>query len=323
MTANKNILMPYKLSLVIPCYNEQDSLFDLHQKILAEIQTHAIYPYEILFINDGSTDNTLKKLVELQKEDSNIKIISFFRNYGKAAALAVGFEKCEGEFVVTMDADLQDDPNEISKLLEQAENHNLDLVSGWKKERHDPLEKTIPSRFFNFITSKVGGLRLHDFNCGLKLYRKKVVKAIRSNLYGEMHRYIPLLAHWQGFKVGEMVVKHYPRNHGESKYGFSRYFHGFFDLITLVFLNRYRTRPMHIFGTFGFIFFLVGLFINIYFLLVWALTRELHLRPVMLLGVVLIIIAVQFFSLGFISEMITQKNAKEIVYSYEEISGIE
>lgn len=311
--------MQPRLSIVIPCLNEQDSLIELHRKILDEIESHDTYPYEILFINDGSTDKTLERLIELRQKDKQITIISFHRNYGKAAALAVGFEKCEGEYVITMDADLQDDPSEISKLIEKAETENLDMVSGWKKERRDPLEKKIPSIFFNYITSKAGGIRLHDFNCGLKLYRKKVVKSVRSSLYGEMHRYIPLLAHWQGFKVGEMVVNHHARTYGESKYGFSRYFHGFFDLLTLVFLNRYHARPMHIFGTFGFFSFLAGFGINLYFLINWFMTGRMHVRPILLLGVVLIIIALQFFSLGFISEMLTQKQAKELEYSYEEL----
>jgi len=313
--------MEINLSIIIPLYNEEESLQELYGKIKEEINENDLAPYEIIFINDGSTDGSLDVLNSLQKVDSNIRIINFFRNYGKAAALSVGFSKCLGEYVVTMDADLQDDPKEISNFISLSKKDSLDLVSGWKKERHDPLEKRVPSKFFNYMTSKMGGIHLHDFNCGFKLYKKRVVRSLQHLIYGEMHRFIPLLAFWHGFSVGEMVVTHHARSYGQSKYGFSRYLHGFMDLITLTLLNRYKSRPMHIFGSFGLATFFIGAVINVYFLIIWILTQELHIRPIMLLGIMLMVISLQFFSLGFISEMITQKNAKETVYSYEELTN--
>lgn len=312
--------MELNLSVIIPLFNEEESVKELHQKIQDVIDRHELGPYEILFINDGSNDGSLDILKSIQLEDSNVRIISFLKNYGKAAALSVGFAECKGKYVVTMDADLQDDPEEIIRFIELSKEKNLDLISGWKKERRDPIEKKIPSKFFNFVTSTVGGIRLHDFNCGLKFYRQAVVKSLSHLVYGEMHRFIPLLAYWHGFAVGEMVVKHHPRKHGESKYGFARYLHGFMDLLTLALLNRYRTRPMHVFGLFGLLTFLVGISINLYFLVVWIQTQTLHVRPIMLLGVIMMVVSLQFFSLGFISEMITQNNSKNTVYRFEEIT---
>ncbi len=312
--------METNLSVIIPLYNEEESIEALYRSIIEEIQANDLAPYEIIFVNDGSTDCSLDILKTLRNRDDNVRVINFLRNYGKAAALSVGFSECKSKYIVTMDADLQDDPKEIIKFIRLSEEKNLDLISGWKKERHDPLEKRVPSKFFNFVTSKVGGIRLHDFNCGLKFYRKAVVKSLSHLLYGEMHRFIPLLAHWHGFSVGEMVVTHHPRQFGQSKYGFSRYLHGFMDMMTLALLNRYRTRPMHIFGMIGALTFLVGSAINMYFLVVWILTQTIHVRPIMLLGVVLMVVSFQFFSLGFISEMITQNNSDKNIYSFEEIS---
>lgn len=308
-----------RLSIILPLFNEKESIQELYDKIVKEIETHDLKPYEIIYINDGSTDGSLEVLKSLKAGNPNIRIINFFRNYGKAAALSVGFKECAGEYVVTMDADLQDDPEEISRFIALSEKENLDMISGWKKERHDPLEKRIPSKLFNYVTSKVGGIRLHDFNCGLKFYRNVVVKSLQNMLYGDMHRFIPLLAFWQGFKVGEMVVTHHPRPYGESKYGIARYMHGFLDLLTLAFLNRFKSRPMHIFGIFGILTLIPGTVINLYFLGLWAITRAIHIRPILLLGVVLMVVSLQFFSLGFISEMITQRTSKEDNYSFEEI----
>ncbi len=307
-----------KLSVILPVFNEEESIEKLCERLINEIKENNLTPYEIWFVNDGSTDRSLEIMKSFQKNDPNIHIISFFRNYGKAAALSVGFGKSQGEYVITMDSDLQDDPKEIVRFIELSEEKNLDLISGWKKDRKDPLEKRIPSKFFNYVTSKVGGIRLHDFNCGLKFYRKRVVKVLQYLLYGEMHRFTPLLAHWQGFAVDEMTVTHHARSYGQSKYGFARYLHGFSDLLTLALLNRYKTRPMHIFGLLGLLTFLPGLAINGYFLVTWMMTRALHVRPMLLLGVVLMVVSLQFFSLGFISEMITQKHAREQEYGYEE-----
>lgn len=312
--------MTIQLSIIIPLYNEEESLKELHERIQKEIEEHDLGPYEIMFINDGSTDNSLEILEGLQKQDPNIRIINFSRNYKKAAALATGFRLSRGEYVITMDADLQDDPKEIHNFIQMSRDKNLDMISGWKKVRHDPLEKRLPSKLFNLTTSGVGGIRLHDFNCGFKLYRRKVVKSIYHLIYGEMHRFIPLLAHWGGFSVGEMVVEHHSRKYGYSKYGFARYFHGYLDLLTLFFLNRFHTRPMHIFGSLGTITALIGFGIEFYMLYVWILSESFHVRPLMLLGIFLIMVSLQFFSLGFISEMINQKGARQMEYNYEELS---
>ena len=308
-----------KISIVIPLYNEEDSLRELCDKIMIQINKHHLQPYELIFVNDGSTDRSLEVLKPLREQDKNIRLINFTRNYGKAAALTVGFRECRGEYIVTMDADLQDDPEEIPKFIELSKKKNLDMISGWKKVRHDSLEKRLPSKFFNFFTSMVGGVKLHDFNCGLKFYKKKVVKNVHHLIYGDMHRFIPLLAHWSGFKVGEMLVTHHSRKHGYSKYGLARYYHGYIDLLTLSFLNRYNSRPMHIFGGFGSVLMLLGLGINLYFLWEWITTRALHIRPIMLLGVIFIVVSLQFFSMGFLSEIIIQRSVKDRDYNYEEI----
>lgn len=315
--------MTIKLSIIIPLFNEEESLVELHRLICQEITNNSLSPYEIVFIDDGSNDDSLEVLQKIQLQDSNVRIISFFRNYGKAAALAIGFKHSQGKYVITMDADLQDNPKEIAKFIQLAEKENYDLISGWKKKRHDSLEKKIPSKFFNFITSKVGGIKLHDFNCGLKFYKRKVVNSIYHMIYGDTHRFIPLLAHWSGFKVGEMVVEHQARKHGISKYGFMRYFHGFIDLLSLSLLNKFKSRPMHIMGALGLLTMIPGLIIDIYFLIEWLITRSLHVRPIMVLGISLIIVSIQFFSLGFISDMIIQRNSKDIEYNFEEIFPIQ
>ncbi len=307
------------LSVIIPLYNEEESLKELYDRIKTEVETHQLKPYELLFINDGSSDHSLEILTELKLQDKNIRILNFYRNYGKAAALTIGFRLCHGEYVITMDADLQDDPKEIIKFIELSKKKNLDMISGWKKVRHDSLEKRLPSKFFNFVTSVIGGIKLHDFNCGLKFYKRKVVKSIAHLIYGDMHRFIPLLANWSGFKVGEMVVTHHARKHGYSKYGLGRYYHGFIDLLTLSLLSKYKSRPMHIFGGLGTISFLAGMGINIYFLVEWIIHRSLHIRPIMLLGIILVVVSLQFLSLGFISEIIIQRSSKNNDYNFDEL----
>jgi glycosyltransferase involved in cell wall biosynthesis len=307
------------ISIIVPLYNEEGSLKVLHQQIREELTAKELEPYEILFINDGSKDSSLLILKELQQVDPSIRIINFYRNYGKAAALATGFQLCKGEYIVTMDADLQDDPKEISRFITMAEEKQLDLISGWKQKRYDSLEKRVPSKLFNYVVSIFGGIRLHDFNCGLKFYRKRVVKCLNHLIYGEMHRFIPLLAYWNGFAVGEMVVQHRPRTFGKSKYGLFRYFHGLIDLLSLTLLNRFRTRPMHIFGALGMLTLFPGIIINIIFLLEWIITQELHVRPIMIIGISLVTVAIQFFSLGFISDMILQRSAREITYNFNEL----
>ena len=255
---------PY-LSVIVPLYNEEESLPELLGNIknaLKELRK----PYEVIFIDDGSTDGSFGVLKTLHRENKSVKVVRFRRNFGKSAALSVGFAEARGTFVATMDADLQDDPGEIPGLIE-AMGDSYDLVSGWKRKRFDPVSKTIPSRFFNFVTAKMTGIPLHDFNCGLKAYRKEVVKEI--NVYGELHRYIPALAHWAGYRVGEKVVQHHPRKYGHTKFGLSRFFKGFLDLLTVLFNTRYVKRPLHLFGVWGIISFLIGGIIDVYLSIEW------------------------------------------------------
>ncbi|RCK74556.1 MAG: Glycosyltransferase [Ignavibacteriae bacterium] len=306
----------YFLSIIIPAYNEAESFKELYEKIRTAI-TPLNCKYEIIIVDDGSTDNTIKVLKEIRAHDNRVKIISFRRNYGKSAALSVGFEKAKGDIIITMDADLQDDPSEIPNLINELQK-GKDMVSGWKKKRFDPITKTIPSKFFNFVTSKLTGIPLHDFNCGLKAYRKEVIKEIE--LYGELHRYIPVLANWKGFSVGEIVVQHHPRKYGKTKFGFGRFWKGFLDLLTILFTTRYLQRPLHLFGFWGLIFALAGFIIDGYLVIEWFLgLTALSQRPLFLAGVLLIIIGVQFISIGLIGEMITKTRETRKEYSIKEI----
>ncbi len=260
--------------------------------------------YEIIFVDDGSTDKSFQVLRDLKRNDQRIRIIRFRRNYGKSAALAVGFEKAQGNVVITMDADLQDDPTEIPSLVKRI-NDGYDLVSGWKKVRRDPITKTIPSRFFNFVTSLMTGIRLHDFNCGLKAYRKDVVKTVK--VYGELHRYIPVLAHWEGFKIGEMIVQHRPRKYGKTKFGVGRFWKGFLDLLTALFTTRYLRRPLHLFGFWGMLCAVAGLVIDGWLITEWFLgLTSLSNRPLFTGGIMLIIVGIQFVSIGLLGEMISK-----------------
>ncbi|MBI3365137.1 MAG: glycosyltransferase family 2 protein [Ignavibacteriae bacterium] len=302
--------------MVIPLYNEEQSLRELYDRIRNAVGRMG--RYEIIFIDDGSTDGSMRVLHELRNRDRRVKIIRFRRNYGKSAALSVGFQQAEGSFVITMDADLQDDPSEIPSLINELKK-GFDLVSGWKKKRRDPITKTIPSRFFNFVTSLLTGIRIHDFNCGLKGYRKEVVKEVR--LYGELHRYIPVLAHWQGFKIGEIVVQHHPRKYGKTKFGIGRFWKGFLDLLTVLFTTRYMQRPLHLFGFWGQAFILAGFGIDLY-LAVLKFTEGMSLsnRPLFIGGILLIIVGVQFVSVGLLGEMITKtRQVGEKEYSIREI----
>ena len=249
-TAQSN---PY-VSIVVPLLNEDESLGELYAQILAAMAPLA-KPYEIIFVDDGSTDKSFSVLQELHARDPRVKVVRFRRNFGKSSALSVGFHEAQGEFVVTMDADLQDDPAEIPGLIDML-NQGYDLVSGWKKRRHDPLSKTIPSKLANSVTAMMTGIPIHDMNCGLKAYRREVVKGV--NVYGELHRYIPALAHWAGFRVGEKVVNHRSRQYGHTKFGIGRFSRGFLDLLTVLFTTRYIRRPLHLFGVWGIISFLIG-----------------------------------------------------------------
>jgi glycosyltransferase involved in cell wall biosynthesis len=304
------------VSVVAPLLNEEESLEELYAQIAA-VMGEMGKSFEVIFVDDGSTDRSFPILEEMHKKDRRVKVVRFRRNFGKSAALSVGFKEARGEYVITMDADLQDDPAEIPGLIE-ALGDRYDLVSGWKRKRHDPISKTIPSRFFNFVTARMTGIPIHDFNCGLKAYRRQVVKEI--SVYGELHRYIPALAHWAGYRVGEKVVNHRPRKYGRTKFGISRFFRGFLDLLTVLFTMRYLRRPLHLYGLWGGISFMVGVFIDGYLSVEWFLGRtSLSNRPLFLLGFLFIIIGIQFVSLGLLGEMINRQQRDEQTYSIRDI----
>ncbi len=276
------------------------------------------YDYEIVCVDDGSSDGTFEQLRQRSRNDGTVRLIRFLRNYGKSAALSEGFKYADSEFVVTLDSDLQDDPQEIPRLVEKLE-EGFDLVSGWKKERRDPLSKRLPSKFFNLVTRLLTGIRIHDFNCGLKGYRNSVVKSL--DLYGGMHRYIPVLAGKKGFRVTELAVNHRPRKFGESKFGKERYFRGLFDLLTVLFLSRYTRRPLHLFGLFGLVSLLIGIGVELRVLYLKYGLGEPFSNHIALLvfGVMLVILGVQFISIGLLGEMIAQstyrtgETAREVV----------
>ena len=296
------------VSVIVPLLNEEESLKELSQKleaVLGEINSS----YEVIFVDDGSTDRSFEKISEIHSSNSRFKCIKFRKNYGKSAALAAGFKAAKGSYVITMDADLQDDPTEIPELIKALQS-GYDLVSGWKKVRYDPFIKRNTSKIFNYVTSKLSGIRLHDFNCGLKGYKKDVVKSLK--VYGEMHRYLPALAHLSGFKVTEKIVKHHPRKFGKTKYGASRFINGFLDVITVVFTNKYIKKPLHLFGMLGLLSFLSGFLITLYLTYMKFFEgASISNRPLFLVGILFIIIGVQFISLGLIAEMIAKSNAQE------------
>lgn len=305
------------ISVVIPLLNEEESLPELSLALENELNKIAQNRWEVIFVDDGSTDNSFEVIKSLYNKNKRFKCVRFRRNYGKSAALSVGFKEARGKVVITMDADLQDDPKEISNLVAKLKD-GYDLVSGWKKIRHDPFSKTFPSKLFNWITSKASGIKLHDFNCGLKGYRREVVKSLQ--VYGEMHRYLPALAHWSGFKVTEIPVEHHPRIYGKSKFpGLSRGFKGLLDLSTIVFTNKYLKRPLHFFGTIGlgmaFIGFLIDLWLVIEKL---AGLTDLSNRPLLFLGIAFIIVGVQLFSIGLLGEMLVKNTVENNNYSIKE-----
>ncbi|QYH39792.1 glycosyltransferase family 2 protein [Algoriphagus sp. NBT04N3] len=312
-----------QVSAVVPVFNEEESLPELTQWISRVCNDHG-FSYEIILVNDGSTDQSWDVIQRLAKENGNIKGLNFIRNYGKSAALDAGFKKAEGQVVITLDADLQDSPDEIPGLFKMITEEGYDVVSGWKKERHDPISKTIPSRFFNAVTRWISGIKLHDFNCGLKAYRSKVVKNIQ--IYGEMHRYIPLLAKWNGFaKIGEKVVQHQARKYGYSKFGIERFLNGFLDLISVSFVHRYKKKPMHFFGLWGTLSFFSGFIITCWLIFqkVYGLSqgkpvREIVDQPLFFLALVALIIGVQLFVTGFIAELMTSNQSKETEYKIDE-----
>jgi len=303
------------ISFVIPTYNEEQSLEKLYR--LIEKHVPAEHTFEIIFVDDGSTDGSLGVLKQLHAQDPRIKVVRFRRNFGKAAALMAGFDHAEGEVVFTMDADLQDDPEEIPRFLAELDK-GYDLVSGWKYPRLDPITKTAPSKLANFAIRAGTGIKLHDFNCGYKAMRKEVAKEIK--LYGELHRYVPVLAHWRGFNVTEIKVRHHPREFGSSKYGFKRLSRGLFDFITVIFLVQYTRRPLHFFGWMGLIALFLGLVIDGYLSVLWFMGITIGHRPLLTLGTLLITVGAQFFSLGLLAEMISYSIlSREDEYTIREV----
>lgn len=303
------------VTVIVPAYEEADALPELAER-LRTVCEEAGFSFQVWIVDDGSRDGTWEVVRSLHAEDPRIAGLRFRRNYGKSAALAVGFERAQGTYVATIDADLQDEPGEIPALIELLEEGDYDLVSGWKQERKDPLSKTIPSRFFNWVTRMVSGLPLHDFNCGLKVYRREVVKNV--DVYGELHRYIPLLAKWAGYgRVAEKPVEHHPRQYGETKFGTERFVQGFLDLVTVFFLTRFAVRPMHFFGTLGTLTFGAGFLVNL-----WLTIDKLVFgnpigdRPLLLLGLLLILFGAQMFTTGLLGEMIVQPRMED-TSSYE------
>ncbi len=296
-----------EISAVVPVYNEEESLEELHAR-LSDALGSITNRYEIIFVDDGSVDESFRILKELEQSNEHVRLLSFRRNCGKSAALAVGFRETTGRVVVTLDSDLQDDPKEIPLLVEKLD-EGYDLVSGWKRDRKDPFTKTVPSRVFNFVVRSITGIKIHDFNCGLKAYRGDAARSL--DLYGELHRFIPVLAHWSGCRVGERPVLHHARKHGKSKYGVARFVNGFLDLLSVMFLTAHESNPLHLFGRLGLFFLLVGTVINAYFAVQWVMGEPLRVRPLLLFGVGLVILAIQFISMGLLGEMIAKTGSRK------------
>lgn len=308
------------LSVVIPLYNEEESVAELYAQISAVVEREGL-DTEIIFIDDGSTDDSFEVLCALREQDSRVRVCQFRRNYGKSAALAEGFARARGAYVVTMDADLQDDPEEIPHLIDKLE-QGFDLISGWKKKRYDPFIKRVTSKLFNFVTRTLTGVNLHDMNCGLKIYRNEVVKNVQ--IYGQRHRFIPVLAVQNGFRVGELVVTHHARKYGVSKFGPSRFLNGFLDLITLIFLSRYVKRPLHFFGGVGMMLLFIGFLISLDLTIERIFfQRYLTNRPLLFLGVLLIIVGTQFISIGLIGEMFAESRAENRQYKIRASLGFD
>jgi glycosyltransferase involved in cell wall biosynthesis len=309
------------VSVVIPLLNEEESLPELTAWIDRVMQENR-FSYEIIFVDDGSKDKSWQVIQDLQSGNQNVKGIKFRRNYGKAAALNVGFIAAKGDVVFTMDADLQDSPDELPGMYRMITEQGFDLVSGWKKKRHDPISKTIPTKFYNWSARRMSGIRLHDFNCGLKAYRNTVVKSIE--LYGDMHRYIPFLAKWAGFsKIGEKIVHHQKRKFGKTKYGLDRFYKGYLDLVTITFTSRFGKRPMHFFGLWGSLIFLVGFIIAGYlayekfFNLAFKMTE----RPLFFFGLLAMVIGTQLFVAGFLGELVSRSSSDRNTYLIEQKLG--
>lgn len=319
-----------EISIVIPAQDEEESIPELCQWVARVMQTHG-FSYEVIIIDDGSTDSTWQKILQVSEADSRFKGIRFNRNFGKSAALQTGFRAVSGQVVVTMDADLQDSPEEIPELYTMVKEKGYHLVSGWKRKRYDPVSKTIPSKFFNYVTRKLSGIELHDFNCGLKAYHVSVVRNI--TVYGEMHRYIPLIAKWAGFtKITEKPVEHQERKYGRTKFGIERFINGFLDLLSITFVSRFRQKPMHFFGTFGIVSFMFGFVFtakifwhkvdSLYFSKI-PLERDITEQPLFYLALVALIIGVQLFVTGFLAEMFAMQSLTKRDYLVIDKVGFE
>lgn len=310
--------MSIDISVIVPLKNEEESLPELAAWI-DRVMVANNYSYEVWMVDDGSTDDSWDVITKLAAANKSIKGIRFQRNYGKSAALNEGFRACKGDVVITMDADLQDSPDEIPELYNLIMRDGYDLISGWKRKRYDPIMKTIPSKFFNGVTARMSGIKLHDFNCGLKSYKRKVVKSIE--VYGEMHRYIPVIAKWAGFrKIGEKVVEHRARKYGVTKFGLERFINGFLDLASIMFVGKFGKRPMHFFGALGFICFLFGFIVALYlgYAKIVNLQYNMTDRPIFYLALLAMIIGSQLFLTGFISELVTRNSADRNHYLVEE-----
>ncbi len=307
---------PLQLSILIPLLNEDESLPELHDWIVRVMTEHG-FTYEILFIDDGSTDSSWSVIQRLAGQNHNVRGIRFGRNHGKTSALQVGFGAVRGQVVITMDADLQDSPDEIPELYRMITEDGLDVVSGWKQKRYDPPSKTIPTKLFNAVTRQISGVMLHDFNCGLKAYRLPVVQSLK--LYGEMHRYLPVVANWNGFRrIGEKVVQHRARQYGITKFGLDRFVNGFLDLLVIAFMHRFGRRPMHFFGTYGTLSFLVGTVLAVWLMAEKLINiaqgqryRNVTDNPLFFIGLVAIILGVQLFLAGFLGELLIRQNNRE------------
>jgi glycosyltransferase involved in cell wall biosynthesis len=313
-----------ELSVVIPVYDESESLPELMAWIERVITSNGISSAEVIFIDDGSTDDSWKVIEELRKSYPRIKAIRFRRNYGKSAALQKGFEAATGDIVITMDADMQDSPDEIPGLMKMIKEQHFDLVSGWKKNRKDPLSKKLLSKLYNAVTRKASGIKLHDFNCGLKAYQNDVIKNIE--VYGEMHRYIPVIAKWAGFKkIGEKVVQHQARKYGHSKFGWERMLTGFLDIMSIMFVGKFGKRPMHFFGTLGLLFFLVGFGLLVYLSILKYFQNiyKISDRPVFFFGILTLIIGSQLFLTGFLAEMISRSSSHRNRYRISDTIDID
>ena len=311
------------LSLVIPTYNEEESLVELTDWIVDVMAEHN-FTYEIIYVDDGSKDRSWDIISKLSQVNNNIKAIRFRRNYGKSAALNTGFEAAEGDVVITMDSDLQDNPEEIPELFRMVMEEGYDIVSGWKKKRYDPITKTIPTKLYNWATRRMTKIKLHDFNCGLKAYKRDVIKTVE--VYGEMHRYIPVIARRAGFeKIGEKIVKHQERKYGKTKFGMERFINGFLDLLSISFVTRFGKRPMHFFGTLGTLFFVGGGCISLWLIFqkIYHIAYKLHIRditsqPLFYLALVAMIIGSQMFLTGFLAEMISRSSTERNKYLISE-----